>query len=85
MVDKELLTILNANNMQQNRDAELVGLLDLANKGETSVDDFAVELVKVLGYVCRQRLVRTRVDLPLLICGEDRHAKTDVFIVDRSE
>ena len=85
MVDKELLTILNADNMQQNRDAELVGLLDLANKGETSVDDFAVELVKVLGYVCRQRLVRTRVDLPLLICGEDRHAKTDVFIVDRSE
>ena len=85
MVDKELLTILNANNMQQNRDAELVGLLDLANKGETSVDDFAVELVKVLGYVCRQRLVRTRVDLPLLICGEDRHAKTDVCIVDRSQ
>ena len=24
-------------------------------------------------------------DLPLLICGEERHAKTDVCIVDRSQ
>ena len=84
MIDKELLTILNADSMQQDRNAELVGLLDLANKGETSVD-FAVELFKVLGYVHRQRLARTRVDLSLLICGEDRHAKTDVCIVDRSQ
>ena len=46
---------------------------------------FAVELFKVLGYVRRQRLARTRVDLPLLICGKERHAKTDVCIVDRSQ
>ena len=44
MVDKELLTILDADNMQQDRNAQLVGLLDLANKGETSVD-FTVELL----------------------------------------
>ena len=74
--------------MQQDRNAELIGLLDLAmigDHGETAVDDFAVELFKVLGYVRRQRLARTRVDLPLLICGEERYAKTDVCIVDRSQ
>ena len=88
MIDQELLNILDADTMQQDRNAELIGLLDLAmipDKGETAVDDFAVELFKVLGYVRRQRLARTRVDLPLLICGEERHAKTDVCIVDRSQ
>ena len=88
MIDQELLNILDADTMQQDRNAELIGLLDLAmipDKGETAVDDFAVELFKVLGYVRRQRLARTRVDLPLLICGEERHVKTDVCIVDRSQ
>ena len=83
MIDQELLNILDADTMQQDRNAELIGLLDLAmipDKGET-----AVELFKVLGYVRRQRLARTRVDLPLLICGKERHAKTDVCIVDRSQ
>jgi len=88
VIDQELLNILDADTMQQDRNAELIGLLDLAmipDKGETAVDDFAVELFKVLGYVRRQRLARTRVDLPLLICGKERHAKTDVCIVDRSQ
>ena len=88
MIDQELLNILDADAMQQDCNAELIGLLDLAmipNKGETAVNDFAVELFKVLGYVHRQRLARTRVDLPLLICGEERHAKTDICIVDCSQ
>ena len=74
--------------MQQDRHAELITLLDLAmipEMGETAVDDFAVELFKVLGYVRRERVARTRVDLSLFICGEMRHAKTDVCIVDRSQ
>jgi hypothetical protein len=57
VIDQELLTILDADNMQQDRNAELIGLLDLAmirDKGETAVDDFVVELFKVLGYVHRQ-------------------------------
>ena len=33
----------------------------------------------------RERVARTRVDLPLFICGENRHATTDVCIVDRSQ
>jgi len=53
--------------------------------GETAVDDFAVELFKVMGYVRRNRVARTRADLPLFICGEQRHAKTDVCIIDRAQ
>ena len=79
MIHQELLTILDADDMQQDHNAELIGLLDLANKGEASVD-FTVELFKVLRYVCRQRLACTRLDLPLFICGEERHVRTDVCI-----
>jgi hypothetical protein len=87
-VDEELLNVSDADNMQQDRLAELINLLDLAmipEMGETAVDDFAVELFKVMGYVRRNRVARTRADLPLFICGEQRHAKTDVCIIDRAQ
>ena len=74
--------------MEQDHYAELVTYLDLAmipEKGETAVDDFAVELFRCLDYVRRERVARTRADIPLLICGENRHAKTDVCIIDRTQ
>lgn len=73
--------------MQHDHHAELVTLLDLAmipTKGETAVVDFVVELLKNLGYVRRERVSRTRVDLPFFICGENRHVKPDVCIVSHS-
>jgi hypothetical protein len=87
LVDQELLSI-DAGAMQQDRHAELITLLNLAvipEEGETAVDDFAVELFKVLGYVRRERVARTRADLPSFICGEIRQAKIDVCIVNRSQ
>jgi hypothetical protein len=57
----------------------------IPEEGETAVVDFTVELFKTLGYVRRERVARTRVDLPLLICGENRNAKTGVCIFDRSQ
>ncbi|SJL09500.1 uncharacterized protein ARMOST_12878 [Armillaria ostoyae] len=80
-VDPEILDHVEATDMIQDRNAELVGLLDL----ESAVVDFIVELFKVLGYVKRDRLAHTRVDLPLLMCGEYRYAKTDVCLVDCSQ
>ena len=88
MVDPELLTNVEAGAMQQDRHADLITYLDLAmmpELGETAVVDFAVDLFKTLGYVRRERVARTRMDLPLFICGESRHAKTDVCIMDRSQ
>jgi hypothetical protein len=88
-VDLELLQHLEADNMHRDRNAELINLLDLAmlptGSGETAVVDFAVELLKHTGYVRRNRVARTRRDLPLLICGKRENAKADVCIVDRQQ
>ena len=51
---------------------------------ESSVDDFAAHLLTLLGYVPPPKMARTRVDIPLTICGEKCHAKTDVCIVDEN-
>lgn len=76
--------------MQQECHTELLNYLNLAmiadsDDGETAVDDFTVVLFRILGYSHHPRLARTRVDLPLLICGESRRARTDVCIVDVSQ
>ncbi|KAI0293287.1 hypothetical protein B0F90DRAFT_1643190, partial [Multifurca ochricompacta] len=52
---------------------------------ESAVDDFAVLLLRALGYTPRGRVVRTRKEIPLIICGEARHAKMDVCIIDQNE
>lgn len=68
--------------------AELITYLDLAmipKTGETAVNDFTVELFKTIGYVRRERVARTRVDLRFIVCGEVRHVKADVCIVDRPQ
>ncbi|KAL4256075.1 hypothetical protein AB1N83_012125 [Pleurotus pulmonarius] len=73
--------------MHHNSHAELIMYMDLARipeEGEPSVVEFTVELFKTLRYAHRERVVRTRVDIPLLICGESTHVQTDVCIVDRS-
>jgi hypothetical protein len=49
---------------------------------ESAVNDFAVHLLTMLGYAPRPRMTRTRADIPLTICGELCHAKTDVCVVD---
>ncbi|KAF9519453.1 hypothetical protein BS47DRAFT_1288244 [Hydnum rufescens UP504] len=88
LVDQELLSNINAGAMQQDCHAVLITYLDvtmITQKGETAVDNFVVELFRVLGYVRRERIARTRADLSLLICGENRHTKTDVCIIDRSQ
>jgi hypothetical protein len=88
-VDQEVLTIQDAEDMVSDRNAELVNLLDLAVKPtpaeESAVDDFAVALFTLLGYVKRHRVARTRKDIPLFICGDWRHAKTDVCLIDRQQ
>jgi hypothetical protein len=53
--------------------------------GESAVVDSAVHSLTLLGYFLRTRMARTRADIPLTICGQDSHAKTDVFIVDSDD
>lgn len=81
-VDQELLDNLGAEGMRKAINKELIGLLSLAMTHENAVDDFAVGLLRATGYVNGSRLGRMRVDLPLLIRGETRHAKTDACVVE---
>ncbi|KAJ3556296.1 hypothetical protein NP233_g12012 [Leucocoprinus birnbaumii] len=55
--------------------------------GESAVNDLAVQLFKILGYTGRAvgRVARTREDDLFWVCGEQRHAKTDVCIMDDSD
>ncbi|KAF5353928.1 hypothetical protein D9756_007094 [Leucocoprinus leucothites] len=85
-IDDEILTVQEADGMTSDKNAELMHLLDLAMRPSLSVSavhDFAVELLKRLGFVKRHRIARTRMEIPILICGEWKVAKTDVCLVDR--
>ena len=87
-VDEELLSIIDAGLMKQDRHAALIAYLDqvmIPDKGETAVPDFVVELFNLLGYERRERLARRRVNFSLLICGEDRRVKADVCLIDISQ
>jgi hypothetical protein len=83
MVDPELLNNVDANAMQQEHNIELVNYLNMAmtpEMTEMSVDDYSTDLLQYLHYVRGHRVLRQRADLPLLICGEKRHAKTDACL-----
>jgi hypothetical protein len=66
----------------------LIKRLDLAMKvmegEESAVDDFAVELLRVMGYETDQMVVRTRKSIRLNMCGELVFAKTDGCLLDAS-
>ena len=87
-IHPELLTSLDAGQAIDDLNAELLNLLYMANAprpGESAVNGFAAVLFRALGYAKRNRVARTRKDLTLLICGEFRHAQTDVCIIDREQ
>jgi hypothetical protein len=87
-VPAEILSTQEADDLMGSKHAGLVDLLDVAMlppanaSEETAVVDFAVELFRLVGYVGGRRYARTRMDLPLPICGQTKHAKTDVCIID---
>ena len=64
----------------------LLQYLDLAthaNPGqESAIDDFAKELLRLLGFEERGTLLRSRYAIPFMICGDDRRsAQTDLCLV----
>ena len=69
--------------MQQDLNTVLIELLDLAVTRKPAVDGFAVGLLRATDYIHGRRVGCMRVDLPLLVYGEARHAKADVCVVDR--
>ncbi|KAJ7758092.1 hypothetical protein DFH07DRAFT_884698 [Mycena maculata] len=49
---------------------------------DSAVDDFTVLLLTELEYVPMGRVLRTKKNIPLVICGENRQANTDVCVID---
>ncbi|KAJ3879562.1 hypothetical protein F5051DRAFT_451463 [Lentinula edodes] len=85
-VAQEVLTTLDADDMILDDNYKLLRYMDLAMNPvpteESAVDDFAVHLLKLLGYLPRSRMAWTRADIPLWMCGE---LKTDVCIVESDD
>jgi len=59
-------------------------LLNRLTADEMADDESYQQLLRVMGYAGRAlgRDLRSRKDIPLFICGEWRHAKTDVCVMD---
>ncbi|KAI6139803.1 hypothetical protein BKA82DRAFT_15700 [Pisolithus tinctorius] len=80
-VNPAILTATLPDDAADDGDYYLLRSMDLAMSPapaeESAVDDFAVLLLRALGYTPRGRVVRTRKVIPLIICGEARHVKTD--------
>lgn len=49
---------------------------------ESAVDDFAMALFRVVGYVSQAWVARSRMPIPLTICGETRSAQADVCLLN---
>jgi len=49
---------------------------------ESAVADFAVHLLRLLGYDEPNRYIRRRKEIPLFMCLTNTHAKTDVCVID---
>lgn len=90
-VDNEILTAPDATATQNDDPYYLLRTMDLAMAAppgeESAVDDFTVQLFSMLRYTGRAvgRVARTRKDLTFWVCGQQRHARTDVCIVDASD
>ena len=61
-------------------------LASTANAGqESAIDDFAREILRILGYEWRGLFLRSRYAIPLLICDDpNRSAQTDVTLIHGS-
>ena len=55
-----------------------------AESEKSAVDDFAVHLLRLLGYMESNRYFRTQKNIPLFMCSADTHAKADMCIMDRT-
>lgn len=72
--------------MENDANYRLLCYLDLAMNpqpgNESAVNDVASHLLEALNYTPRGRLICTRKNIQLTICGERRNAPTDVCITD---
>jgi hypothetical protein len=85
VIDKEILTTLEAEDMLSDRNAELIYLLELAVQPvpaeKSAVDDFTVALLGQLSYMKRSRVIHTQMAIPYYICEEGRNSTIDMCLL----
>ena len=59
-------------------------VMSVAPVEELAVSNFTMLLLRAMGYDSRGRDIRMKEVMPLTICGETRHAKSDICIVDEN-
>ena len=86
----DLLNRLTADEMADDKSYQVVQYMyftmDPVPGEKSAVDDFTMQLLHMTGYVGRVlgRDLHGCKDIPLFICREWRHAKTDVCVMDRN-
>jgi hypothetical protein len=90
-IHQDILTASTAVDAEDDSSYNLLAQLDLAmipfeseDSEDSAVVDFTVALSHSLGYLLHRRLIRTRRDLRLFICGESKYTNPDVCIIDRN-
>jgi hypothetical protein len=81
-----ILTDLSRKMDTQDRETyRFLGLMEQAMSSatlETAVDDFSQNVFRLMRYDDPGFLVRSGVDLTFFMCGEERHAQTDVCVMN---
>src|ERR1700761_6011924 len=87
-ISSEIWTTESAEKMKNDDNYTLMRLMELVhNHPITGIPsspsiDFTTHLLRVTGYTTRHNLIRTREQIPFLICRQQRHAMMDVCILD---
>jgi hypothetical protein len=84
-----ILTDLSSNERTQDRETyRFLGLMTEAMRSastESAVLDFAQAVLQLMRYDNPGFLVRSRVDIPFLMCGKWRNAQTNLCVVNKHE
>jgi hypothetical protein len=84
-----ILTDLSSNEATQDREIyrflRLVEQLTMSPPTESTALDFSQAVLQLMHYDDPGFIMRSRVDLPFLACGEWRNPQTDIFLVDQHE
>lgn len=88
LIPSDLLTCLDAEDAISGDDT-FFRYLDTAMSpppgDESAVNDFIVNLLRILGFARKGAMIRTKKKFPFRTCGEIRYAQADVCIIDGTD
>ena len=83
-LSKKVLRIASVGSKRNNTFIRLLDLANAPDADEDAVDDFAKEILRVMGFCDEPRDLVIQKNLALFVCGELCHAKIDIGVIDSS-